>query len=115
MVWLLFRVHGGEPWSEQRKKLMPMMCEIAREELPLFEWRHPEDNRFRKAIETVEAWVRGEATQEKVNSTADAADATAAWVAAARGAWVAASAASVTSVARGAIVRKHFPTFPEAL
>jgi hypothetical protein len=141
MVWLLFRIHDGGPWSDNRKRLMPMLCEIVREALPTFEKVYPDDKRPRNAIETLEAWARGEATQEEVeraarsawaasasDTAARSASASVAWAAtAARSAWAAsasdtaawAASASAAWAATAAmatwttIVRKHFPTFPQ--
>jgi hypothetical protein len=141
MVWLLSRVHGGEPWSENRKKLVPMLCEMARFALPNYESKHPENKSPRKAIETVEAWVRGEATQEEVEqlnkpivdafmNDKDIHGFIAACVARtvflrnSGGTGDATNAASIIAFVIvsvipdeqvNMIVRKYFPTFPESL
>ena len=38
----------------------------ARRALPIFEKKHPDDNRPRKAIETKERWLKGEASDEEL-------------------------------------------------
>jgi hypothetical protein len=58
MVWLLFRVHGGEPWSEQRKKLIHVLCEIIREVLPIFERWHPDDTLPHETLAALDGWRR---------------------------------------------------------
>ncbi len=93
MLWLLARV------GADRRRIVLAACECARTALPYV----PEgEDRPRIAIETAEAWARGEATTEQVRA-ADAAAAAAA-----------AYAARLTAQARSAdIVRKHFPAPPE--
>jgi len=94
-----------------RRLVVAAACEIARDALPIFEGKYPDDNRPRKAIETAEEWCKGKATQEQVRmaaaaaaaaaadaaaaaAAADAADAWAAAWAAAADAWAAAWAAA---------------------
>ena len=120
MLWYLGRKDAD------RKRLVSAACGCARLAL-----KHvPEDEeRSLKAIETAEAWTRGEATLDEVRAAAWAARAAseaaraaweasaaseaarAAWEArAARAAWEAARAASAEILAQCAdIVRKHFP------
>ena len=64
-----------------RRLVVAAACEIARDALPIFEGKYPDDNRPRKAIETAEEWCKGKATQEQVRMAAAAATA-AAWAAA---------------------------------
>jgi hypothetical protein len=134
MLWWL----GHTP--HDRKTLVLCVCEIARTVLHLV----PEgEDRPRIAIETAEAWARGNATIEQVQEAADAADADdaafadAAYAAAAyaafaasvrSGAFAAFAASAVSAFARavsafaraagalatqGAIIRRHFPNHPE--
>lgn len=72
MLWLAGRL-AGEPGS--RRPLVLAACECARLSLPIFEARYPGDKRPRRAIETAEAWARGEpgVTIERVRSAAHAA------------------------------------------
>ena len=56
-----------------RPTLVAWACDCAERALPIFEKRHPKDDRPRKAIETTRAWLRGEARTEQVQAAADAA------------------------------------------
>ncbi len=58
MLWLLGRL-SGEPGSKGRKRLVLAACECARLALPHVP---AGEERPRKAIETAEAWARGEDT-----------------------------------------------------
>jgi hypothetical protein len=115
MLWLLAR-RGAD-----RKQLVMAACECAR--LSLHHVPAGED-RPRKAIETAEAWCRGEASLEEVRAAADAAyaAAAAAYAAAAAAAADAAAADAAADAADAAadarmgilqqcadIVRKYFP------
>ena len=66
MLWYLGAV------GTDRKVLVLCACDCARLALPIYETRYPDDPRPRKAIETAEAWARGEATLERVRAHADA-------------------------------------------
>jgi len=69
MLWLLGR-QSGPPESDERKKLALVVCQGARLALP---YRIEEDRMLvLRVIETVEAWVRGEATIEEVRGAAAA-------------------------------------------
>lgn len=48
-------------------------CACARTALPMWERQYPEDRRPHTAIETAEAWARGEASLKQVRKAADAA------------------------------------------
>ena len=48
------------PGEEDHKALALWAADCAERVLPYFEEKHPEDDRPRKAIEAVRAWVRGE-------------------------------------------------------
>jgi hypothetical protein len=66
LLWYVGRTAAGEPWSEEWKLLVRAICECARLALP----NVPEgEARPRLAIETAEAWTRGEATEEEVRAT----------------------------------------------
>ena len=69
MLWLLGKLSGG-PRSKSRKKLVLVACKCAR--ITLKHVSKGED-RPRIAIETAEAWTRGEATLSQVRSAAYAA------------------------------------------
>jgi hypothetical protein len=103
--WLLWLAARCEPlrssarWSDERRPLVLAACACARVALPVFEARYPFDDRPRRCIETTEAWCRGAATREDVQSDLRAADAA---VEAARDAYAAAYAAYAASVAYAA-------------
>ncbi len=112
MLWLAAKCHVD------RRILVTVACEIARDVLPIFEAKHPTENRPRVAIETAEAWVRGEATVAQVSAAAAAAyaaadaaaDAYAAYAAYAAAYAATAYAARTQALARYAdIVRHHIP------
>jgi hypothetical protein len=125
---------SGPPESDGRKKLVIACCECARLALPIYEKKHPGDNRVLVCIETTEKWARGEATIEQVKqarmvcygiyahaaaaaagaayATASAAETTADATADAA---YAASAAERTRILKQCadIVREHYPKAPE--
>jgi hypothetical protein len=124
MLWLLGKIAKGLT-SKSRKQLVLIACECARLKL-----KHvPEgEARPRIAIETAEAWTRGEATLAQVRTAVDAADAYAAVTyhsnSAAYAAAYAAADAAVAPVAAAVggveilkqcadIVRKHHPKTPK--
>ena len=61
-----------------RELLVEWACDCAERALPIFEAKHSDDDRPRKAIETTRAWLRGEASTQQVRADAYAADAYAA-------------------------------------
>jgi hypothetical protein len=77
MMWILGKL-SGEPGSDARKKLVLCACECARLALP-----HVKAGELRplKAIETAEAWARGEASLDDVREARKAAYAAAAYAA----------------------------------
>ena len=84
-----------DTWNDKTARLFACYC--ARDTLPIFEKKYPNDNRPRVAIETAERYANGEATIEELNAAWDAASA-AAWAAASAAAsdaaWAAARAAA---------------------
>ena len=96
MLWLCGKL-SGEPESESRRKLVLAACACARLSL-----HHVKASEFRplRAIETAEAWARGDAgvTLEEVRTAAYAA------------AYLAAYAAAYAKCAD--IVRAHYPKAP---
>ena len=90
MLWLAGR-YSGEPGGEGRRPLVLAACACARLSLV-----HVPQGELRplKAIETAEAWVRGDATPEQVRASAEAAWAAAAEAARASASWAAAWAAA---------------------
>jgi len=131
MLWLLGKLSKG-PRSKSRKKLVLTACECARLAL---EHVPKSEDRPRIAIETAEAWARGEATLQEVRDAAyAAADAAAAYAAYAAyaaadadayaAAYAAADAAADDAADAYAarkktlkqcaeIVRKHYPKTPK--
>jgi hypothetical protein len=132
MMWILGKL-SGEPGSDARKKLVLCACECARLALP-----HVKAGELRplKAIETAEAWARGEASLDDVREArkaayaadadadaaayaAYAADAAAAAAYAAYAADAAAYAAAAYAARSKAlatcaeIVRRHYPKPPK--
>ena len=73
MLWLVGKL-SGKPSSEKRKKLVLVSCQCARLALPYVK---KGEDRPLKAIETAEAWARGE-NDIKLKDVKDAATATAA-------------------------------------
>ena len=75
MLWIAGRL-SGEPGSDSRRPLVLAACGCARLALP---YVGVEEDRPRIAIETAEAWARGEVgvTLDRVRAAADAAYATA--------------------------------------
>lgn len=57
---------------EERRARMPVALEGAWALLPLFEGCRPEDPHPREALETAQAWLRGEATVGDVRKAAQA-------------------------------------------
>ena len=116
MLWLIGRLTTALPWSDKRKALVLATCECARLSL---KYVPKGEERPRIAIETAEAWTRGEATREEVKrAAADAADAAAYAAAAAAyaadAAYAAAYAARTKTLKKCAdIVRKHYPDPPD--
>ena len=79
LLWLIGKIDGGEPESDERKKLVRCACECARLALP-----YTKDSRVLRCIENTEHWTNGEATIEEArNARAYAAAAYAASAAAA--------------------------------
>ena len=113
MLWLLGKL-SGKPGSDSRKKLVLAACGCARLSLP---YVPKGEIRPLRAIETAEAWARGDAgiTLQMVKAAA----AYAAYAAAA-GAYAAYAAHAAYAAARKAtlkkcadIVRQHYPEAPE--
>ena len=115
MLWLSGKL-SGEPGSDSRKRVVLTACECARLALPYVK---KGEKRPLKAIETAEAWVRGEpdvTLADVRDAAADAADAADAAGAAAYAAGAAAGAAGVRDKIQkkcADIVRKHYPNPPE--
>src|SRR5690349_2564974 len=61
MLWLLGKLSGPVD-SESRRKLVFVAAQCAKEALPIFEKRYPDDKRVRECIEACEAYSRGEIT-----------------------------------------------------
>ena len=74
--------------------LRAFACDCAERMLPIYEQHHPEDLRPRRCIETVRAWLAGNASWEEVGAAQTAADA-AARDAASAAAWAAARCAAI--------------------
>jgi len=117
MLWLLGKL-SGEPESDSRKKLVLASCQCARLALPYVKLG---DERPLKAIETTEAWARGEGkvTLADVRNAADAAYAYAAAAAYANAAAAYANDAAYDATKRSDvlkqcadIVRKYYPEAP---
>jgi hypothetical protein len=62
---------------EAKRLTVTLACGYARHTLHIHEDKYPEDKRPRKAIETAEAWLKGEATEQECRDAANAADAAA--------------------------------------
>ena len=106
LLWLAARL-SGPPWSDARRPLVLAACACAREALPAFEARFPKDSRPRHALDTAEAWCRGDATQDEVLAAQRAAAAASAYAADAAAAFAAdaadaAAAAYATAYAAAA-------------
>ena len=103
MLWLLGKT-SGKPGSNKKRKLVLASCACARLSLPYVQ---EEETRPLKAIETAEAWARGEEgiTLEVVRTAADAAYAA-----------FAADAVTRTAILKRCadIVRQYYPSAPEA-
>lgn len=98
LLWFAGKM-AGPPEGEGR--LVLAACECARQALPIFEKRYPDDKRPRVCIETAEKWARGEATIEEVRKARNAA---------------AAADADADAMRKccADIVRKHYPMPPAA-
>ena len=113
MLWLLGKL-AGSPKSKSRKKLVLAACQCARLALP-----HIQKGELRplKAIETAEAWSRGErgvVTLEEVRKAAYAA--TSAASAAASAAYATSATTRKTTLKECAdIVRDFYPSVPKIL
>jgi hypothetical protein len=88
-----------DTWNDKTARLFACYC--ARDVLPIFEKKYPDDSRPRTAIETAERYANGEATDEELAAALDAAWAAAkdaamaaSWNAALDTAWNAARAAA---------------------
>ena len=91
-VWQQARlIRRIDTWNERAARLFA--CDCAEHVLPLFEKRHPDDKRPRKAIEIARRFADGEATKEEL-AAAEAAAGTAARYAAEAAAGTAAGAAA---------------------
>ena len=88
-----------DTWNDKTARLFACYC--ARDTLPIFEKKYPNDNRPRVAIETAERYANGEATIEELNA-ARAAAWDAARAAASDAAWAAAKAAASAAVSAAA-------------
>lgn len=60
MIWLAALL-SGEQGSPRHREIVLAACECARLPLPIYETKHPNDDRPRKIINIVEAWARGDA------------------------------------------------------
>jgi len=100
MLWYAGKM-AGPPGHDSRRPLVLAACECARIALPIFEEKHQGDLRPRKAIETAEAWARGDA-----GVTLD--DVRAAFAAASAAAFAAASAAAFAAFASAAFASAAF-------
>jgi len=96
-----------DTWNDKTARLFACYC--ARDTLPIFEKKYPNDNRPRVAIETAERYANGEATIEELNAASDAASdaaraaaSDAARDAASDAAWAAANAAASAAVSDAA-------------
>ena len=76
-----------ETWNDKTARLFACWC--ARDVLPLFEDKYPDDKRPRVAIETAEQYAEGNSTLEEL-----AASWNASWAASSAASWAASSAAS---------------------
>ena len=97
MLWLIGRTIADKPWGDERKPLVLACCECARLAL---KYVPGGEDRPRIAIETAEAWARGEASREEVKKAATAA--ADAYAAAADAAAAAADAAAADATAAAA-------------
>ena len=119
-IWLLGKQCGPVDSSE-RHKLVGICAEIAREVLPFFEKRHPDDKRVRECLDVLDMYAAGKVTMDDVRkarrSAADAAyayDAAYAAYAAYDAAYAAYAAYARKSIRKKSadIVRKHYPVAP---
>ncbi len=77
-------IRKADTWNDKTARLFACYC--ARDTLPIFEKKYPNDNRTRVAIETAEWFANGNATIEELNAARDAVR-DAAWAAAWDAAW----------------------------
>ena len=91
MVWMIAK-QSGDPESKSRKKLVLLLCGIVR---PVLKFVPEDEKRPLIAIETMEKWVRGEASLQDVRDAASAAYA----------AYAVSAAASASSVLVPAVPR----------
>ena len=108
MLWLLGHLSGG-PRSKSRKQIVLMACECARLSL---KYVPKGEDRPRIAIETAEAWTRGEATLQQVRNAASAAYA--AYAAAAAAAYAAYAAYAAASAAYAAYAYYAYAAYASA-
>jgi hypothetical protein len=73
-------VERVEAWNGQTARLFAVDC--AERVLPLYEAKHADDDRPRRAIETARAYARGEATVEELAAADEATARATAWAAA---------------------------------
>ena len=106
MLWLLGKLSGA-PESKARHNLVRCCADCAELALPIFEKRHPTDDRPRKCIEACRMWADGKIILSELREFRDAADAA---DAASYAAAAAARQATLSSCAD--IVRKHYPKPP---
>jgi hypothetical protein len=65
--------------DELHRAVVRAACACAREALPVWEANYPNDRRLHIALDTAEAWARGEAATEDVRNAAGAGAWAAAW------------------------------------
>lgn len=113
MLWYAGRFAGG-PGSDARRPLVRAACACARLGLPAWEKRYPDDRRPHIALDTAEAWARGDTsvTLADVRVAGAAADYTAASWAAFTGVVHTANAAAY---AAHAVVYTAFAAFVHAV
>jgi len=88
-----------ETWNDKTARLFACWC--ARDVLPLFEDKYPDDKRPRVAIETAEQYAEGNSTLEELAASWNASSA-ASWNASSAASWAASSAASSWAASRAA-------------
>ena len=86
LLWLCGRMCGCAGWPT-REQIVLVACEFAETVLPIYEKKHPKDDRPRKAIEAARTWAncpaesknkKAKAAAAAAAAAADAADAAAA-------------------------------------
>ena len=113
-LWLIGKQPGAVD-SPARRKLVGVCAAIAREVLPIFERRRPDDKRVRNCIELCDRYASGDQAVllEDLREARYAADAAAADAYAYADAAAAADAARISMQKKTAeIVRKHYPVAP---